>query len=165
MPIEKSLERIAVALEDLVRIYDTPDILIPNPDGKPPDVKIKPSDVEYVLGRVNVADELFPAIEENKKEKPKKKAKEKKKAKPKKKTNVTMEDMISTKPKKLTIEDVRDEARELVDGFKQDQKGYNKAQEILRALGTASLRELVPEKYTDAINAFRRTVVILKGGK
>ncbi len=60
--------------------------------------------------------------------------------------------------KKLTAEDVKAEARKLVDGFKQDQKGFNKAQQILKSLGASSLKDLLPKDYTFAINAFKLAV-------
>lgn len=59
---------------------------------------------------------------------------------------------------KLTAKLVKDEARILVDTFSEDRKGYKKAKAILKKLGAAELENLVPEKYADAVNAFRKAV-------
>ncbi len=61
-------------------------------------------------------------------------------------------------PLKITAADVKKEARALVDGFPEDRKGFEKAKKILKKLGAKELTELVPEKYADAVNAFRKAV-------
>ncbi len=59
---------------------------------------------------------------------------------------------------KLTADVVKNEARILVDTFSEDRKGYKKAKAILKKLGADELDALVPEKYADAVNAFRKVV-------
>ncbi len=63
--------------------------------------------------------------------------------------------------KKLTAEDVKVEARKLVDGT-GDRKGFEKAQQILKKLGVSSLKELMPEKFAEAINEFSKAIINFK---
>ncbi len=72
------------------------------------------------------------------------------------KDGVEGEEIVETV--KLTAKIVKDEARILVDTFSEDRKGYKKAKAILKKLGAAELENLVPEKYADAVNAFRKAV-------
>ncbi len=94
---------------------------------------------------------------------PKKKEKKEKKVKPEKKEKrVKPEKKVEKVSKKLTIKDVTDEARNLVDGFPEGRKGYEKAKQVLRKVGAASLKDLAPEKYAEAINGFRSAIVSLR---
>lgn len=62
------------------------------------------------------------------------------------------------KPVKLTFDVVKEEARVLVDSFPENRKGFEKAKKILKKLGADELDALVPEKFADAVNAFRKAV-------
>ncbi len=62
------------------------------------------------------------------------------------------------KPLKITADDVKKEARILVDNFTEDRRGFEKAKKILKKLDASGLDDLVPEKYADAVNAFRKAV-------
>ncbi len=129
MTIEKSLERIASALEKLVDLND------------------KPVSAYQALGE-----------KPEKKEKPKKKAKPKKEDIPLDKIKKAVKDVKKKEEvKKLTFEDVKKEARILVDGT-GDRKGFEKAQLILKKLGAPSLKELVPAMYAEAVNDFIKAV-------
>ncbi len=79
------------------------------------------------------------------------KPKAKKEEKPK-------EELKPVVKKELTADDVKQEARKLVDGFKTSRKGFEKAQQILRKFGAPSLEALLPEKYVGVVNAFRDAV-------
>ncbi len=62
------------------------------------------------------------------------------------------------KPVNLTFDDVKEEARILVDNFPENRKGFEKAKKILKKLGADELDALVPEKFAEAVNAFRKAV-------
>lgn len=156
MSIEKNLERIANSLETLVdlQIKQVPDEKIKEVSDK----NIKEADFEVVKEKLveNKADDIFgnPV-----KTKPEKKVKSEKKAKPKKVKKVKPEvKKTATLSKKLTMEDVIREGRLLVDGFKTNRKGFEKAKLILNKLGTTSLKDLASSNFAEAINEFRKAV-------
>ncbi len=148
MMIESSLEIIARELTKLVKLQTE---------------KVHGSAIMYERKK-DEPDTVIPKKKE-------KKAKPEKKVKPKKKIStldkIAVKAFVDTakKSKKLTIKDVTDEARDLVDGFAKDRKGYEKAKQVLRKVGAASLKDLAPEKYAEAVNGFRNAISILKGNK
>ncbi len=76
---------------------------------------------------------------------------------------VSKTETVQVELKPLTADDVKMEARKLVDGFKTNRKGFEKAKKILDKLGTTRLENLVPEKYAEAINEFRKAVKLFGG--
>lgn len=58
---------------------------------------------------------------------------------------------------RFSAEDVKAAAKELVDSV-EGREGFEKAQEIIKKLGAVSLKTIVPKKYSDAINLFRKAV-------
>ena len=94
------------------------------------------------------------------KTKPKKAAKKKEKPAVKEEppeVKVSVDDLdgeVST----LTADDVKAEAKKLVDHTPNSRKGYEKAENIIKELGAASLKAIVPEKYEIAISLFRKAI-------
>ena len=165
MPIENELKRIADALEKLVELKPEYKSVHIDPTVKVMDVKAT---------TIDKGDSLFGEVTKDApKEKPKSKKKVKsdftldqvKARKSKKEAKLVVKKEAkpvvkkeAKKAEKLTKEDVVKEARVLVDGYRENRRGFEKAKQILNKLGAPEMDLLASEKFAEAINEFRKAV-------
>ncbi len=157
MPIENELKRIADALEKLVELKTEYKSVHIDPTVKVMDVKAT---------TIDKGDSLFGEVTKDApKEKPKSKKKVKSdftldqvKARKSKKEAKLVVKKEAKKAEKLTKEDVVKEARVLVDGYRENRRGFEKAKQILNKLGAPEMDLLASEKFAEAINEFRKAV-------
>ena len=157
MPIENELKRIADALEKFVELKPEYKSVHIDPTVKVMDVKVT---------TIDKGDSLFGEVTKDApKEKPKSKKKVKSdftldqvKARKSKKEAKLVVKKEAKKAEKLTKEDVVKEARVLVDGYRENRRGFEKAKQILNKLGAPEMDLLASEKFAEAINEFRKAV-------